>query len=337
MGTILGSGAFTFRIEEDWPRLPRGMVLGDVAALAVDRRDRVYLFNRGPNPMIVVDRDGEFVDTWGRGVFSHPHGLHIGPDDTIYCTDDGDHTVRRCTLEGKVLLTLGVPGEPAAPMSGRPFHRCTHTANSPENDVYVSDGYGNARVHKYSPEGRPILSWGAPGIDPGQFNLPHNICCDEDGWVYVADRESHRIQVFDGDGRYETQINNLHRPSALFLGPGKCPVCYVGEIGPYMAVNRGNPGLGPRISITANDGTLLARFGDLPTGPRNPGQFLSPHSIAVDSQGNIYVGEVSTRAWPSLFPGRPVPADLHRMHRLTRIGDPAAPAPPAGASPGGER
>jgi hypothetical protein len=227
--------------------------------------------------------------------------------------------VRKFTLDGKILLPLGTPNQPSPAFSGIPFHRCTHTAVSPENDFYVSDGYGNARIHKYSPQGKSILSWGEPGIDAGKFNFPHNICCDEDGWVYVADRESHRIQVFDGNGRYETQINNLHRPSALFLGQGKCPICYVGEIGPYMAVNKKNPGLGPRISITTNDGKLLARFGDIPTGPKNPGQFLSPHSIALDSKGNLYIGEVSSRAWTSLFPGEPLPDDLHRMHRLTKI------------------
>ncbi len=328
MGVILGSGEYTYRVEERWAKLPPGYALGDVAALAVDRRDRVYLFNRGPHPMIVVDSDGEYVDSWGEGLFANPHGLHIGPDDCIYCTDDGDHTVRKCTLDGKVLLTLGVPGKPAPYMSGEPFHRCTHTAVSPENDFYVSDGYGNARIHKYSPQGRPILSWGDPGIDPGQFNFPHNVCCDADGWVYVADRENHRIQIFDGEGRYETQINNFHRPSALLLSGGQCPICYVGEIGPYMNVNRKNPNLGPRISIATHEGKLLARFGNLPTAGNKPGQFLSPHGLALDSKGNLYVGEVSTRAWPSLFPGEPIPADLHRMHRLTKITDAsAAPRP----------
>ena len=130
----------------------------------------------------------------------------MAPDDTIWLTDDGDHTVRQCTLEGKVLLTLGIPGKPAPYMSGEPFHRCTHTAMSPEGDIYVSDGYGNSRVHKYSPNGRLLLSWGAPGTDPGEFNIAHNITCDADGWVYVADRENHRVQVFDGNGKYESAV-----------------------------------------------------------------------------------------------------------------------------------
>ena len=235
MSVVVGSGDYTFRVVEDWAKLPPGYVFGDVAAVGIDSRDRVYCFNRGEHPMIVLDREGNYITSWGHDTFDRPHGIHVGPDDTLYCTDDGDHTVRHCTLDGKVLLELGVPGEPAPYVSGEPFNRCTHTALSPTQDLYVSDGYGNARIHKYDPKGRLLLSWGEPGCDPGQFNIPHNIHCDADGWVFVADRENHRVQVFDGKGRYETQWNNLHRPSGLFMTSGTCPICYIGEIGPYQA------------------------------------------------------------------------------------------------------
>ena len=196
-------------------------------------------------------------------MFKRAHGAHYAPDGTLWLTDDGDHTVRQCTVEGKVLMTIGVPGRPTPYMSQEPFNRCTHTALSPKGDLYISDGYGNARVHKFSPAGKLLFSWGEPGTGPGEFNLPHNICCDDDGWVYVADRESHRVQVFDGNGKYETQWNNLHRPSGLFMPQGKCPICYIGECGPVMGVNRASPNLGPRVSIVDNKGALLARFGDV--------------------------------------------------------------------------
>jgi DNA-binding beta-propeller fold protein YncE len=107
--------------------------------------------------------------------------------------------VRKCTTEGKVLLELGTPGKPAPYMSGEPFHRCTHTALSPKGEIYVSDGYGNSTVHKYSPDGKLLMSWGEPGTDPGEFNIVHNIVTDAEGWVYVADRENHRVQVFGGN------------------------------------------------------------------------------------------------------------------------------------------
>ena len=215
MPTILGSGEHRYRVVENWAKLPDGWSLTDVASVAVDSKDRIYVFNRGEHPMVVLDREGNFITSWGEGLFNRAHGLHIDADDNLYCTDDGDHTVRKCSTSGKVLLTIGIPNKPAPFMSGEPFHRCTHTALSPKGEIYVSDGYGNACVHKYTPDGKLIKTWGEPGTDPGQFNIVHNIVTDADGWVYVADRENHRVQVFDGNGKYETQWNNLHRPCAL--------------------------------------------------------------------------------------------------------------------------
>ena len=148
MSVILGSGEHRYRVVEGWGKLPDGWNLTDVGAVAVDSKDRVYVFNRGEHPMVVFDRDGNFLRSWGEGMFPRAHGLHMAPDGTVFLTDDGDHTVRQCTLDGKVLLTLGTPGKPAEFMSGLPFHRCTHTALSPTGDIYVSDGDGNARVHK---------------------------------------------------------------------------------------------------------------------------------------------------------------------------------------------
>jgi len=235
MTAILGSGAHRYRVVEDWARLPEGWELKDVAAVAVDSGDQVYVFNRGEHPMIVFDRDGNFLRSWGEGTFPRAHGLFIDADDNLYCTDDGGHFVRKCSTAGRVLLEIGVPGKPAPFMSGLPFHRCTHTALSPAGDIYVSDGYGNARVHKYSPDGKLLFSWGEPGTDPGQFNVAHNIATDSQGWVYVADRENHRVQVFDEKGRYETQWTNMHRPCGLFCCGGKEPRFIIGELGPAMA------------------------------------------------------------------------------------------------------
>jgi len=319
MSAIVGSGDFRYRIVNDWAKPPEGWQFGDVAGVGVDLRDQVYVFHRGEHPLMVFDRAGNFQRAWGESMFRRPHGVHMGPDETIYLTDDGDHTVRKCSLEGKVLLTIGIPDVPAPFMSGEPFRRCTHTALSPSNEIYVSDGYGNARVHKYAQDGKRLKSWGEPGAGPGQFNLPHNIACDADGWVYVADRENHRIQVFDGEGRFETQWHDLHRPSGMYMPQGKCPLCYVGEIGPYYEFNRGAPNLGPRLSILSNEGKLLARISTIPAAGTGPGQFLSPHGIAVDSRGDVYVGEVSYTAWPNLFPDRPVPRVLRSLQKFEKL------------------
>ena len=207
------------------------------------------------------------------------------------------------TPEGKMLLEIGVPGEPAPYMSGDPMNRCTHTALSPDGDIYVADGYGNARVHKYSPDGKLLFSWGEPGTDPGKFNIVHNICCDPDGWVYVADRENHRVQVFDGKGAYHAQWNNMHRPCGLCMARGRNPLAYIGESGPGLAVNMRAPGIGPRVSIWTHEGKPLARLGDA-TRDR-PSQFIAPHGVAIDSRGDIYVGEVSRTAMSNR--GTPIP------------------------------
>jgi streptogramin lyase len=316
--SIVGQGEFTYRVVADWAKLPAGWSFRDVAAVAVDRGDRVHVFSRGDHPMMTFDRDGNLLNAWGERLFKRPHGLHIGPDDALYCTDDGDHTVRKCTLEGKVLLELGIPGRAAKFMSGEPFNRCTHTALSPAGDIYVSDGYANARVHKFSSTGKLLLSWGECGADPGQFNVPHNIVADADGWVYVADRENHRVQVFDGNGKYQTQWNNLHRPCALYLERGAHGVCYVGELGPHQPVNVAFPNLGPRISILGRDGKLISRVDE--RSGLSAGQFLAPHGLALDSRGDLYVGEVSWTVWEKyLHAGDTVPPTLRSLQKLVRV------------------
>ncbi len=318
MGT-LGAAPFSFRALERWSEIPDEIELGDVAGVAVDAEDRVYLFNRGKHPVVVFDRTGAFQTSWGHGLFNNAHGAHIGADQCIYLTDNGNHTVRKFTLDGKLLLSLGNLDAPAPFMSGQPFCRCTHTALSPRGDIYVSDGYGNAAVHKYDPNGKLLLSWGKPGTGPGEFNLPHNICCDADGWVYVADRENHRVQVFDGNGKYEKQINNMHRPSGLAITPGTCPCCIVGELKAYQPVNRMTPNLGARISFVDQQSNVLARI-DRGNGPGTaPGQFISPHSIALDSRGNVYVGEVVTADWRAVFPETPQPERTRRFQKFERI------------------
>ncbi|MFN0164045.1 MAG: peptidyl-alpha-hydroxyglycine alpha-amidating lyase family protein [Burkholderiales bacterium] len=319
MTGILGEGEHRYRVVEDWARIPEGWEFKDVAAVAVDSRDQVYVFNRGEHPMMVFDREGNFLRSWGEGTFPHAHGLSIDAQDNLYCTDDGGHFVRKCAPDGRVLLEIGVPGKPAPFMSGEPFHRCTHTALSPAGDIYVSDGYGNARIHKYSPDGKLLFSWGAPGTDPGQFNIAHNIATDDEGWVYVADRENHRVQVFDERGRYETQWANLHRPCGLFCCRGATPRFVIGELGPAMPVNRNHPNIGPRLSIVDAAGKLIARLGGEAGPGLETGKFVAPHGLALDSRGDIYVGEVSYTEYPRLFPGNTTPWRMRSLQKLERI------------------
>ena len=173
-----------------------------------------------------------------------------------------------------------------------------------------------------SVDGKRLSSWGEPGTDPGQFNIPHNICCDPEGWLYVADRENHRVQVFDGNGKWQTQWNYLHRPNGMCLARGRVsgqsgPLCYIGEGGPSGEINRDWPNIGPRVSIHTLKGERLAQLGK-PHAGILPGQFTSPHCIAVDSRGNIYVGELSGRSW-SRFSKDPAPKKRRVIHRLRKV------------------
>ncbi|RIK38353.1 MAG: hypothetical protein DCC55_21455 [Chloroflexi bacterium] len=298
MMTKLGSGDYVYEERHDWAQLPTRWDFREVVDVVVDDQDRVYVFNRGEHPLIVFAQDGSFIQSWGEGAFTRPHGLTLAPDgehgQVLYCVDDDGHWIGKFTLTGELLMQIGTRGQGAPRRSGRPFNRPTKVALDPKSgDLYISDGYGNARVHKYSADGRHLFSWGDYGVEPGHFNFPHSVCTDPDGKVYVADRENHRVQIFDDQGKYLAQWNNLHRPCGLHIAQG---LVYIGQLPSHLDVNAGDPNLGACVTIHDLTGRQLARLGDAQPG-EGPGQFTAPHGIAVDSHGDLYVGEVSWSAY----------------------------------------
>lgn len=305
-----------YRPVDGWGRLPEGWSFVEATSVAVDAKDTVWVFNRGPHPVIGFDRDGHFLRSWGEGTFRRAHGITAGPDGTLWLTDDLHHTIRQFTTEGKLLLLIGDPDTPSTLQGGKPFNRPTHVALCPRTgDVYISDGYGNSRVHKYDPRGRHLFSWGAPGTDPGCFNLPHNIATDSEGLVYVADRENHRVQFFDGQGQYLGQFNNLHRPCGLVADRRNGGVFYVGELPSHLEVNQDVPNLGARVSILSGKGDLLGRIG-APFAGEKPGEFIAPHGCAVDSRGDLYVAEVS---WTAVGRNLNPPRELRSLQKFELV------------------
>jgi DNA-binding beta-propeller fold protein YncE len=240
----------------------------------------------------------------------------MAADDTLWLVDDGDHTIRHCTLDGKVLLTIGTPNRPAPKWSGTPFNRPTHVALAADGSLYITDGYGNTRVHRFTAGGQHLGSWGEPGTDPGQFNLPHNVGVDRQGRVYVADRENFRVQVFDAGGTFISQWNNLYRPCGLFVDrQGDQDRIYIGELCSSVGVSEGIQNLGGRLQIFTPAGERVARIG-APLPGSGPGEFVAPHAVAVDSRGDVYVGEVSyTIRGRQLTP----PRELRSLQKFVRV------------------
>jgi DNA-binding beta-propeller fold protein YncE len=318
---------FGYEADERWAKVPPGRGWTEVAGVATDSRDRVYVFNRGEHPVMVFDRDGTFLTSWGEGLFARPHGIVIGPDDAVYCTDDLGHSVRKFTPDGLLLLPLagsGTPSDTGATsmdyrtilQAGPPFHYPTNVALSPEGELYVSDGYGNARVHKFSADGRLLFSWGEPGDGPGRFRLPHGIAVDRHETVFVADRENSRIQLFTADGTYLSEWTDVARPCHVFLdGAGNVYVAELGfRAGMWPGTTAPADAPGGRVSIFDRHGNLQARWGS-GRSPCAPGDFFAPHGICVDSRGDIYVGEVVMSAGGSRGL---VSTTCHTLQKFTR-------------------
>lgn len=289
---LYGQGAYRYELVEGWAKLPAGESFLDVGGVCIDAEDRVYVLSRGSGPVTVFERDGQVVARWGQGHFRRAHGSRLGPDGSLYCTDDRNHTVVKFGREGDLLMTLGTKDQPsdtgyrdvpdlferiASIVRGAgPFNRPTGVALSLSGEIFVADGYGNARVHRFTAQGEPVGSWGEPGPGPCQFRLPHNLWIDPQDRVWVADRENHRLQVLREDGTFIAQWTDLLRPTDVCIDADG--VVYV-------------PELCKRMSIFAPEGRLLSRWGNEGRAGGDP-LFVAPHAVAVDSRGDLYIGEV---------------------------------------------
>jgi len=292
---------------QGWGLVPHGISFaGDATAVTVDSQDRVVIFNRGPVPVVVFDSEGNYLSSWGEGDYHAPHAVAIDAEDNVLLVDtggsylgEGGHVFEKRTLEGELLLRIGSQGKCAERYSGEPFNGPTDVAVHPRTgELFITDGYGNSRVHRFSPEGEHIASWGELGSDPGHFDVPHGIAFIDDDHVAVCDRENFRVQIFTTEGEFVEQWF-AHRPGAIRAAGG---LLYLAELGP-VAFQWGLPNLGCRIRILSMDGRDVARFGNALPGT-GPDQFIAPHGLGIDSVGSVYIAEVS-KTWLG-FVGDPV-------------------------------
>ena len=269
----VGSGSHRYECVDGWPQLPTGLTLGWIGSVATDHQGRVYCFCRGTHPMVVFDTAGQVEATWGDEYLNHAHGVFIDTDDRLWLTDRYAQVIWVCETDGTVVRRLGYPNVTSA--DGGFFNHPTNMHLGPDGSVYVSDGYADNCCHRFSADGRLLLSWGSAGHEPGQFNLPHGIWVLSDNRVLVADRENHRIQVFDPEGGFLEQWHGFRQPSDFFVDEA-AGLIYLAEVG-------------GRVSILDLDGSVVTAW-ESPVPRGRP--FKAPHGIWVDPEGAIYVGEV---------------------------------------------
>jgi len=282
---ILGSGDFKYELVEDWLKVPEYFDLEDPVDIAVNSKGRIYVTSRGNHPVLIFNSDGSFVSCWGEGYFVDPHGVWIGPDDSVYVTDRQMHVVEKFTPGGERLMTLGTRGRSTAIMLRKPFNEPTDAAIGPSGDLFVCDGYGNFLVHRFSADGKLLKTWGDCGNGPGQFSLPHRLAIDGKGIVYVCDRTAGRIQVFTPEGEFVDMWTGMNWPQDLAINQ-KNGIAYVIESQLW-------PPFHPKLTIRDLNGKIISSWGE----EKHNGETVldNSHSIALDSQGSIYVAEIVRR------------------------------------------
>jgi len=290
-----------YHVVHGWPELPAGEDLGSVSGVDVDAHNRVFVFHRAnrrwpaddtldlkpinrPTVTVFDGATGKLLYSWGANIFAMPHGLSVDPEGNIWLTDVALQQIFKFSPEGQRLMTLGERG--VAGSDPYHFNRPTAVAVERDGSFYVSDGYINTRVAKYSADGKFLFQWGTKGTGPGQFDLVHGVVLGRDRKVYVSDRSNGRIQVFDATGHFLTQWSDpaIGRPYAVALSAD----------GRIFVADGGDQPDGPpdrsALVVLAPDGSVLARIG---RWGNQDGQMEMPHAVAIGPDGAVYVGDIT--------------------------------------------
>ena len=302
MPPATGAESLRFELVKGWEVLPPGLTHFDVPSICTDAEDNVYLYCRGDRRVMILEKNGRVIDSWGSPEFGvRPHGAFLSRGGDLFLVDEGEHSVGKYTTSGTLLQQIGPSGTPSPTgydganyrttrVAAGPYNRPTGLSMRNDGHFYVSDGYGNCQVHHFDDRGNLLNSWGAPGRGEAEFYVPHDVCVDSQGRVFVADRENERIQIFASDGSYLAVWTDVQRPQGIFIDDAGLVYVAEGawpgwESQRFGEFSRPVPG---RISVYDRDGSVLARWRQ--PDPGEDGYLLSPHGIWSDSEGSIYVG-----------------------------------------------
>ena len=264
-----------YAVERDFGRRPSDIAPARVSQVAVDTLGNVHVLRRGEPPVLVFDPEGAFVCSYGQGEIFDSHGISIDRWDRVWIADRDAHQIVVFNLEGEPLLRIG---ERHAPRWMAPFNHPTRAAVAADGEIYVADGYGNAQIHRFSPEGEWRASFGQVGQGPGEFMTPHSIIVDRQNRLVVCDRENDRVQLFDRDGRWLTEWQGLCRPMDL---------CERDD-GIILVTDQV-----PSVNAFAPDGERVGRGRPSLNGA---------HGIALGGAGEIYLAEIDPSLVTKLTP-----------------------------------
>lgn len=287
-----------YKVDPDWPQKPADFTWEAVPGVAVDAKDQVWVFTRSTPPIQVYSSDGKLIRSWGDDTIKTAHHLKIDDDGNIWVADIGLHIVRKFDPQGKVLMTIGTPGESGNDETH--FDKPTDMAIAANGDIFIADGYGNNRIVHCDADGKFVKAWGSLGTGPDQFSLPHAIAIDSKGRLYVADRNNVRVMIYSQDGELLDRWNDMIVPWGFWVTKndeiwvcGASPMPWrVDE--KYPTAPLSCPPKDQIIMKLTPTGRLLQLW-TIPKGEdekEQPGDVNWLHAIAEDSQGNIYLGDI---------------------------------------------
>lgn len=293
-----GTSQITYELIENWPQLLPGYRLGQPTGIGIDTSNHIFIFHRAgrrwtepfPDSTIslrtILELDnasGKILNSWGENLFIMPHGLNVDKNNNVWVTDVGLHQVFKFSHDGRLLMKLGIAKVPGN--DSLHFNLPTDIAVTNDGSFYISDGYGNSRVVKFSATGKYLFEWGKHGDKPGEFNIPHAITLDDNGNVYVADRENNRIQVFNSTGIFIKQLMNNEKVAQI-------PSITLDSSQHLFAVDydyKDTTVMGSTILRYDSTGKVFLKFSNAGTNKRAVAWF---HDISVDRDGNVYVGDI---------------------------------------------